>query len=98
MQGPADPLGVTKVVFEMSGGTLSDQVIATATPTIYGWLAQWNTTTAPNGTYTLQSVATDADNNTDTSTSDHHHVEESTAGDCGAHPLERGDTVGHDLP
>ena len=65
--GAADPLGVTKVVFEMSGGTRSDQVIATATPTIYGWLAQWNTTTAPNGTYTLQSVATDADNNTDTS-------------------------------
>ena len=52
----------------MSGGALSNQVIATATPTIYGWLAQWNTTTVPNGTYTLQSVATDADNNTDTST------------------------------
>jgi hypothetical protein len=32
-------------------------VIATATPTYYGWLAQWNTTTVPNGTYTLQSVA-----------------------------------------
>jgi uncharacterized protein YjbI with pentapeptide repeats len=63
-----DSPGVTKVVFEMSGGTLSNQVIATATPTIYGWLAQWNTTTVSNGTYTLQSVATDADNNTDTST------------------------------
>ncbi len=66
--GAADPPGVTKVVFEVSGGTLSDQVIAAATPTIYGWLAQWNTTTVPNGTDTLQSVATDADNNTDTST------------------------------
>jgi uncharacterized protein YjbI with pentapeptide repeats len=64
----SDSPGVTKVVFEVSGGTLSDQVIATATPTIYGWLAQWNTTTVPNGIYTLQSVATDADNNTDTST------------------------------
>ena len=32
-------------------------MIATATPTIYGWLAAWNTTTVPNGTYTLQSVA-----------------------------------------
>jgi hypothetical protein len=32
-------------------------VIATATPTIYGWLAAWNTTNVPNGTYTLQSVA-----------------------------------------
>jgi uncharacterized protein YjbI with pentapeptide repeats len=64
----SDSPGVTKVVFEVSGGTLSNHVVATATPTIYGWLAQWNTTTVPNGIYTLDSVATDADNNTDTST------------------------------
>jgi uncharacterized protein YjbI with pentapeptide repeats len=63
-----DGPGVTKVVFEVSGGALSDQVIATGTATYYGWLAQWNTTDVPNGTYTLQSVATDASNNTDTST------------------------------
>jgi uncharacterized protein YjbI with pentapeptide repeats len=63
-----DSPGVTKVQFELTGGTLSQAVIATATPTIYGWLAKWNTTTVPNGTYSLQSVATDADNNTDTST------------------------------
>ena len=49
---------VSSVSFELSGGTLSDHVVATATPTLYGWLAQWNTTTVPNGTYTLQSVAT----------------------------------------
>ena len=49
--------GVTQVQYELTGGTLSDQVIATATPTIYGWLAAWNTTSVPNGTYTLQSVA-----------------------------------------
>jgi hypothetical protein len=52
---------VTQVRFELTGGTYSDTVISTATPTAYGWLAQWNTTTVPNGTYTLQSVATDAD-------------------------------------
>ena len=63
-----DSPGVTKVVFEVSGGTLSDRVIATATPTLFGWLAKWNTTTVPNGAYTLESVATDAGNNTDTST------------------------------
>ena len=63
----ADAPGVTKVVFELSGNGLSDQVIATATPTIYGWLAQWNTTTVPNGTYSLQSVATDAAHSTETS-------------------------------
>ena len=29
----------------------------TASPTLCGWLAQWNTTTVPNGTYTVHSVA-----------------------------------------
>jgi uncharacterized protein YjbI with pentapeptide repeats len=66
--GAGDALGVTKVVFELSGGTLSDKVIATATPTLFGWLAKWNTTTVPNGSYSLESVATDAAANTDTST------------------------------
>jgi hypothetical protein len=50
--------GVTGVQYELSGGNLTDSVIATATPTIYGWLASWNSTSVPNGTYTLQSVAT----------------------------------------
>ena len=49
--------GVTQVQYEITGGTLSDSVIATGTPTYYGWLAQWNTTSVPNGTYNLQSVA-----------------------------------------
>jgi hypothetical protein len=49
--------GVTTVQYEVTGGTLSDKVIATASPTIYGWLASWSTTNVPNGTYTLQSVA-----------------------------------------
>jgi uncharacterized protein YjbI with pentapeptide repeats len=64
----ADAPGVTSVVFELSGGSLTDQVVATGTSTIYGWLAQWNSTTVPNGTYSLVSVATDKDNDTDTST------------------------------
>lgn len=50
--------GVTKVQFELTGGSLSDSVIATATPTGYGWFAEWNSTTVADGTYTLQSVAT----------------------------------------
>jgi acetyl esterase len=49
--------GLTGVQYELSGGGLTDSVIATATPTIYGWLASWNSTSEPNGTYTLQSVA-----------------------------------------
>ena len=49
---------VSGVQFELSGGSLSDQVVGTATLTPYGWIAEWDTTTVPNGTYTLQSVAT----------------------------------------
>ncbi len=58
-----DAAGITGVVYELSGGpsNLTNQVIATATPTIYGWLAQWNSTTVPDGGYSLVSVATDAD-------------------------------------
>ena len=65
--GASDAPGVTSVVFEVSGGTLSDQVVATGTLTYYGWLARWSTTSVPNGTYSLQSVATDVDASTDTS-------------------------------
>ena len=49
--------GTTLVVYQLSGGTLTNQVIATATPTIYGWIATWNSTSVPNGTYQLQSAA-----------------------------------------
>ena len=55
--------GVTKVEFHLSGGTLNDVLIATATRTYYGWLAGWDTTTVPDGTYTLQSVAYDGGGN-----------------------------------
>ena len=63
----ADGPGVTNVAFEVTGGTLSNHVVATATPTFYGWLVKWNTASVSNGAYSLQSVATDAANNTDTS-------------------------------
>ena len=50
---------LTKVEFHLTGGSLNEALVATATPTIYGWLAGWNTTTIPNGTYVLQSEAYD---------------------------------------
>ena len=50
-------MGATAVQYEITGGALTDSLIATGTPTYYGWLAQWNTTSVPNGTYQLQSVA-----------------------------------------
>ena len=64
---------VTSVKFELTGGTLNDQVISTASPTIYGWVGQWNTTTIPNGTYTLQSVASYAGGVSRDERARHHH-------------------------
>jgi len=55
--GPGD---VTGVQFELTGGVLSHHVVGTAAPTMYGWIAESNTTQVPNGTYTLRSVATDS--------------------------------------
>ncbi len=49
--------GASQVRYQITGGSLTDSVIATATPTYYGWLALWNTTTVANGSYSLQSVA-----------------------------------------
>jgi hypothetical protein len=49
--------GVTQVQYELTGGSFNHSVIATGTATIYGWTSTWNTTTVPNGAYTLQSVA-----------------------------------------
>jgi hypothetical protein len=63
----SSPVGMASVNFEITGGTLTDQIISGSIPTIYGWLAQWNTATVPNGTYKLQSVATDTVPNTVTS-------------------------------
>ena len=50
----------TGVTFELSGGALTGTVVGTATLTIYGWVADMDTTGVPAGTYSLQSVATDA--------------------------------------
>jgi phospholipase C len=49
--------GTTQVQFLLTGRRLNTTVIASATPTIIGWLASWNSTSVPNGTYTLQSIA-----------------------------------------
>jgi uncharacterized protein YjbI with pentapeptide repeats len=55
----SSPVGVASVTFEVSGGSISNQVVGTGVPTLYGYIGGWNTRDVPNGTYTLQSVATD---------------------------------------
>lgn len=64
VSGTSSPLdatasaNVTYVAFELSGGTINgEQLIATAALTYYGWVVEWNTTSVPNGTYQLRSVA-----------------------------------------
>jgi hypothetical protein len=53
---------VTSVSFRLNG-----KIIATATSSLWGWYALWNTAGVPNGTYTLQSVASYAGGVTGTS-------------------------------
>ena len=55
---------VAKVQFALTGGSLNQTVVGTAVPTLYGYLFELNTTTVPNGSYTLQSVASDTAGNT----------------------------------
>jgi hypothetical protein len=55
----ASASNATSVEFLLFGGSFgfNAQVLCTATPTIYGWLCAWNTTTVPNGSYVLSSEA-----------------------------------------
>ena len=57
--GASSSVGIASVSFELFGGTVSDRVISGSSPTLYGWIGGFDSTSVPNGTYTLQSVATD---------------------------------------
>ena len=55
----ASASNATSVEFRLFGGVYgyNAPVLCTATPTYYGWLCSWNTTTVPNGSYVLLSEA-----------------------------------------
>jgi chitinase len=55
----ASASNATSVEFRLLGGIYgyNAPVLCTATPTYYGWLCSWNTTTIPNGSYELLSEA-----------------------------------------
>jgi hypothetical protein len=55
----SDDVSVSRVEFHLTGGSYHDALIGVATSTQYGWIYHWDTTSVPNGTYTLNSVATD---------------------------------------
>ena len=48
----------TGVGFYLFGGSYYGLLVGSATPTQYGWVYEWNTTTVPNGSYELFSKAT----------------------------------------
>ena len=51
----ASASNATSVEFQLFGGVYGfyAPILCTATPTYYGWLCSWNTTTVPNGSYYL---------------------------------------------
>jgi streptogramin lyase len=55
----ASASNATSVEFLLFGGTygLSGHLVGTTTLTLYGWIDSWNTTTVPNSSYVLVSVA-----------------------------------------
>ena len=53
-------MNVTKVEFLLTGESDQTKLIAVARPTLFGWIAKWNTTSVASGTYMLQSVAYDS--------------------------------------
>jgi ribosome biogenesis protein Tsr3 len=55
----ASASNATSVEFRLFGGSYgyNAPVLCTATPTEYGWLCSWNSTTVPNGSYSLVSEA-----------------------------------------
>jgi Ca2+/Na+ antiporter len=55
----ASASNATSVEFRLFGGSYgyNAPVLCTAASTIYGWLCSWNTTTVPNGSYSLVSEA-----------------------------------------
>jgi outer membrane protein assembly factor BamB len=63
----SDDVSVSKVEFHLTGGSYNDLLIGTAVA-YFGWDYNWNTTSVPNGTYTLNSVAYDPAENVGRST------------------------------
>ena len=47
--------GITSVEFRLTGGSLSNALLGTATSSPYGWILTWNSGSVANGTYTLTS-------------------------------------------
>ena len=85
----SSPVGISKVQFVITGGSYNKTVIGTATSTVYGYYFPWNTTTVPGGTYTVQSLATDAQGGTGYSSPVMSHGGQHPTDHGGARPRDR---------
>ena len=56
----SDWYDVTKVDYVLSGPGREDTTVATGSPTHYGWLGRWNTSTVPNGSYAIAATIDDS--------------------------------------
>jgi hypothetical protein len=56
--GAQSIIGISSVTYVISSPELSHTVRIPSRPTHYGWLTYWNTAAAPDGTYSITSVAT----------------------------------------
>jgi hypothetical protein len=63
----SEAYGIAKVEFTLSGGTYRRAVIATAKKSFFGWITTWDSSTVPNGSYLLRSVAYDSIGTSNTS-------------------------------
>jgi hypothetical protein len=54
-------IGIARVEFDITGGSLRSPLIVSAQPFPYGWIGGLQTTDLPNGRYAVTSVATDPD-------------------------------------
>lgn len=65
----SSPVGITRVDFEIAGGSLSSPEVASATLVHSVWIATWDSDDVPNGSYRFRSAAATADGTKGYSTS-----------------------------
>jgi hypothetical protein len=58
-----DNVKVVWVEFHATGGSLQNVVVGIGVPSPFGWIAIWDTSAVPDGTYLVRSVAYDAAGN-----------------------------------
>jgi hypothetical protein len=56
----SDPFDVTRIDYVLSGPDREQATLASASRTKYGWVTKWNTSTVPNGSYSIRAKVGDS--------------------------------------